>query len=163
MKQASQRTYYITVSVTTLDTDVVRLASQDLVSLGSSCVERPLKALLQRRPAISDEDLPADGNLTAEGCPSSIVVLQVFAPTTPLHFLLSPWRWICFFLLPLPPWSGLLVTAERLFSFPTGETSLRSICGRAHVSSISTMDDCCCLAVSAPQEKLRASSAPHSS
>lgn len=65
----------------------------------------------------SDKDLPADGNLTAEGCTSSIVVLQVFAPTTPLHFLLSPWCWICLF-LPPPSRSGLLVAAEVLFSFP---------------------------------------------
>lgn len=94
----------------------------------------------------SDKDLPADGNLTAEGCTSSIVVLQVFAPTTPLHFLLSPWCWICFF-LPPPSWSGLLVAAELLFSFPP------SICGRAHVPPISTIDYCCCHAVSAPPEK----------
>lgn len=70
-----------------------------------------------------DKDLPVDGNLTAEGCPTSIVVLQVFAPTTSLHFLLGPWCWICFF-LPTRPWSGLLVAAEPLVSFSTGVMSL---------------------------------------
>lgn len=106
----------------------------------------------------SDKDLPADGILTAEGRSSSIVMLQVVAPSSPLHFLRSPRWWIYSF---LPPPSGLLVTAEPLVSSSSAETSWGSICGEAHVPPISVINYCCFHPVSAPREKLSAWSGLH--
>lgn len=61
--------------------------------------------------------------LQQRGCPTSIAVLQVFAPTTSHHFLLGPWCWMCFFLHTLPQ-PGLLLAAEPLVYFYSSKMSL---------------------------------------